>query len=164
MEVNPCHDKSMILISLFCVFIDDVVREWVGPCRGFKFAVRGPQKIDFFWGHFKQKEQFDPNFFWKLCRLWSCPFICIHRSEIAIQELPTFITVKCIIMDSIRLLVFYISQTVCWIKGVWLGLGSITRMKSNVDITECFCDEAPAPCHNHPQYPVTFTSPPSQPL
>jgi len=36
---NACHDKSMILISLFCVFIDDGVRGWVGPCRGFKFAV-----------------------------------------------------------------------------------------------------------------------------
>ena len=34
------------------------------------------------------KEQFDPNFCWKLRRLWSCPFICTHGLEIAIAT-PT---------------------------------------------------------------------------
>jgi len=42
--------------------------------------VRGPQS----WGIFKQKKQFDPNFCWKLCRLWSCPFVRTHGSEIGI--------------------------------------------------------------------------------
>ena len=41
--------------------------------------VRGPQN----WV-FKQKEQFDPSFCWKLCRLWCCPFVCSHGLEIAI--------------------------------------------------------------------------------
>jgi len=28
-------------------------------------------------------------FCWKLCRLWSCPFIRTHDSGIPIQEIPT---------------------------------------------------------------------------
>ena len=39
-------------------------------------------------GIFKQKEQFDPNFCWKLCRLWSCQFIHTRGLKIAIQEIP----------------------------------------------------------------------------
>ena len=37
----------------------------------------------------KEFLQFDPNFCWKLCRLWSCPFIHTHDLEIAILEIPT---------------------------------------------------------------------------
>ena len=51
----------------------------VGLWRRFKFQLEG-LKIEFK-GIFKQKEQFDPNF---CCRLQSCPFVCIHGSEIGI--------------------------------------------------------------------------------
>jgi len=29
-----------VVIELFCVYIDDGARVWVGPWRGFKFSVR----------------------------------------------------------------------------------------------------------------------------
>ena len=44
------------------MFIDDGVRACVGPWRGFKFQLVEGLKIEFL-GIFKQKEQFDPNFF-----------------------------------------------------------------------------------------------------
>ena len=45
-----------------------------GLWRGFKFLVRGPQNWPL--------SQFDPNFCWKLYRLWSCQLVRTHGSEI----------------------------------------------------------------------------------
>jgi len=49
----------------------------------------------------------DPNFCWKFCTLWSCPFIRTHSSEMATLEIPTLIrlvfTIKGEVMDAYNL-------------------------------------------------------------
>ena len=61
------------------MFTDDGVRVCLGLWRRSNFQlVRGPQ--NWILRHFQAE---DPNFCWKLCRLWSCPFVHTHGSEIA---------------------------------------------------------------------------------
>jgi len=62
------------------MFIDDGVRVWAhGESSNFQL-VRGPQN----WVcHFQAGAVWHPIFCWKLCRLWSCPFICTYGLEIA---------------------------------------------------------------------------------
>ena len=64
-----------------CFFVLLVFKSVCGPLE--KVQISEGLKIEF-WGIFKQKEQFDPNLYWN----WSCPFICIHGSEIIIREIP----------------------------------------------------------------------------
>ena len=45
-------------------------------------------RISSSWVNSRFQTQFDPNFCWKLCRLWSCPFTRTHGLEIAIPQDP----------------------------------------------------------------------------